>query len=234
MADAMTAEGGFLPTVKDSLDEIDSATRDYEDSLVDLQDTADQSFNDIYDNIDDTISQTQDLIWENEDLIDSYRDQLDAIRDVIGELDGLIAKYNAAEKAAIAATDAAYKYWQEQQRQAASAASKNSASLNGGGGGSSSSGSGGSGGSGGGSGRGDGQLSVGDTATYSGKYYYDSYGTAPAGSKYSGVANGIVVDILNNNPYGVHIHSADGKYRDLGWVKRSQLSGYDTGGYTGE
>ena len=70
-------------------------------------------------------------------------------------------------------------------------------------------------------------------ATYTGKYYYDSRGTAPAGSKYSGVKNGIIVDRINNNAYGVHIKSADGKYNDLGWVKKSQLSGYDTGGYTG-
>lgn len=86
------------------------------------------------------------------------------------------------------------------------------------------------------SGQGDGVLSVGDTATLTGSYYYDSAGTNPSGSKYSGVANGVVVDKVtsNGNAYSVHIHSADGKYGDLGWVKPSQLSGYDTGGYTGE
>ena len=86
------------------------------------------------------------------------------------------------------------------------------------------------------SGSGDGELSVGDTATLSGSYYYDSTGTAPAGSKYSGVENGVVVDKINGKygDYSYHIHSADGAYTDLGWVKKSQLSGYDTGGYTGD
>lgn len=86
------------------------------------------------------------------------------------------------------------------------------------------------------SGGGDGELSVGDTATLSGSYYYDSTGTAPAGSKYSGVENGVVVDKINSKygDYSYHIHSADGAYTDLGWVKKSQLSGYDTGGYTGD
>lgn len=82
---------------------------------------------------------------------------------------------------------------------------------------------------------GDGKLSVGDTATYSGKYYYTSQGASPTGSKYSGVTNGVVVDMVNDSygDYSYHIHSADGTYSDLGWVKKSQLSGYDTGGYTG-
>jgi hypothetical protein len=74
---------------------------------------------------------------------------------------------------------------------------------------------------------------VGDTVTYTGKYYYTSSGKNPTGSKYSGVENGVIVDKLNNNSYGVHIKSSDGKYGDLGWVKKDQVSGYDTGGYTG-
>lgn len=100
----------------------------------------------------------------------------------------------------------------------------------GGGAGSSSTGQGGIYGGNGG----DGVLAIGDTATLSGQYYYDSNGTSPVGSKYSGVENGVVVDKINGNSYGVHIHSADGKYGDLGWVQKSQLSGFDTGGYTGE
>lgn len=83
---------------------------------------------------------------------------------------------------------------------------------------------------------GDGDLSIGDTATLNGSYYYDSTGTSPKGSKYSGVADGVIVDKINDKygEYSYHIKSADGTYKDLGWVKKSQLSGYDTGGYTGE
>ena len=158
--------------------------------------------------------------------------ELSAIGNVIAQLDGLIDKYNSARDAAVAATKAAYEYWSQQQREAATAAGN----ANGGSRANNNSGSNNSSDSanGNGSGSGDGNLVVGETATYSGKYYYDSYGTAPAGSRYSGVADGIVVDKITNNPYGIHIHSADGKYRDLGWIKKAQLSGYDTGGYTGE
>ena len=86
---------------------------------------------------------------------------------------------------------------------------------------------------------GDGVPKVGDRATLSGSYYYDSWGESPAGSRYSGVKNGVVIDSYSAKKYGgnanrtgsfdVHIKSADGKYGDLGWVKLSQLKGYATG-----
>ena len=86
---------------------------------------------------------------------------------------------------------------------------------------------------------GDGKPRVGDKATLTGWYYYDSYGKNPAGNRYSGVKNGVVIDAYSASKYGgngrntggfdVHIKSADGKYGDLGWVKLSQLKGYATG-----
>lgn len=89
------------------------------------------------------------------------------------------------------------------------------------------------------SGGGDGIPKVGDRATLKGSYFYDSYGKNPAGSKYSGVKNGVIIDSYSSKKYGgnakntgsydVHIKSADGKYGDLGWVKLSQLSGYASG-----
>ena len=233
MTDVFAGEGGFLGVCKDAFDQLHDATKDYEDGLDELENTGRIDFESIGEGIDENINRTQQLISDNTELINSYEQELTAIGNVIAQLDDLVNKYNAAKDAAIAATKAAYEYWSEQQRQAAAAAGN----ANGGSGsGNSSSGSGSSGsGAGGGSALGgDNNLVVGETATYSGRYYYDSYGSSPTGSKYSGVANGIVVDRITNNPYGIHIHSADGRYRDLGWVKKSQLSGYDTGGYTGE
>lgn len=85
---------------------------------------------------------------------------------------------------------------------------------------------------------GDGVPKVGDKATFTGKYYYDSWGKSPAGNRYSGVKNGVVINSYSNKKYGgtaritggydVSISSADGKYQ-LGWVKLSQLKGYATG-----
>lgn len=85
----------------------------------------------------------------------------------------------------------------------------------------------------------DGILRVGDTATLSGRYYYDSWGQRPAGSKYAGVQNGVTVDSYTSSEYGgngkrtgdykVHIGGTDGVYKDLGWVRPDQLSGYKNG-----
>lgn len=85
----------------------------------------------------------------------------------------------------------------------------------------------------------DGIARVGDVATYTGRYYYDSWGKRPAGNLYSGVSRGVVIDSYSGKEYGgkssshggygVHIKSADGRYGDLGWVSLSQLTGYKTG-----
>lgn len=91
------------------------------------------------------------------------------------------------------------------------------------------------------SGGGDGVARVGDKVTLNAgqRYYYDSWGKTPAGSKYAGVQGGVVIDSYsgaeygggarNHGGYGVHIKSADGKYGDLGWVRLDQLSGYAKG-----
>lgn len=234
MTEVFAGEDGFLGVCRDAFDQLHDATKDYEDGLDELENTGRIDFESIGEGIDQNIERTQQLITDNNELINSYEQELSAINNVIGELDNLVDKYNAAKDAAIAATKAAYEYWSEQQRQAADAANKqnakSSASSSSSSDNNSNSGSNGSGDSGS---RGDGNLVVGDTATFNGQYYYDSYGTKPIGSKYAGVADGIVIDRVTNNPYGIHIHSADGKYKDLGWIKKSQLSGYDTGGYTG-
>ena len=86
---------------------------------------------------------------------------------------------------------------------------------------------------------GDGVPRVGDVVTYSGSYYYDSWGQRPAGNLYSGVPGGVVIDSYSGSEYGgasrfhggygVHIRSADGRYGDLGWVSLGQISGYAKG-----
>ena len=234
MTEVFAGEGGFLGVCKDAFEQLHDATKDYEDGLDELENTGRIDFDSIGEGIDQNIDRTQQLISDNTELINTYEQELAAIGNVIGQLDDLIDKYNEAKNAAVAATKAAYEYWSEQQRQAAAAASKNNSGSGSGKNNSDSNDKSSSGsGSGSGSGAGDGNLVVGEAATFNGKYYYDSYGTSPIGSRYSGVTNGIIVDRITSNPYGIHIHSADGKYPDLGWIKKSQLSGYDTGGYTG-
>lgn len=100
----------------------------------------------------------------------------------------------------------------------------------GGGGGTGGGGTGG-GGTGGGSG-GDGNLSVGETVTYTGGLYYeDSYGNGKTGSRGPGKKVKVTQIKEDGRPYPIHVMSSDSAY---GWLTKGQLSGYDTGGYTGD
>lgn len=236
MTDVFAKEGGFIPTCKNAFEELDQATKDYQDSLDDLEAAAGVDFDSISAGYDENIEKAQDLLYANDDLINKYMEEIDAILEVISQLEDLIAKYEEAQAAAVAATEAAYAFVAA-QKEAAAAASGASGGDSSGGGSGSSSGSGGSSsssGSGGGGGNsssgGDGVPRVGDVVTYTGGlYYYDSYGTKPTGSR----GPGKKVTITNLNPGApkpIHVESSDSAY---GWLTQSQISGYDTGGYTG-
>ena len=74
--------------------------------------------------------------------------------------------------------------------------------------------------SGNGSGGGNGKLEVGETVTYTGGwYYYDSYGTDPAGQRGPGKKVKIhrIIDDPNR-PYPISVISDDSAY---GWLKAS-------------
>lgn len=81
---------------------------------------------------------------------------------------------------------------------------------------------------------------VGDVVTFTGSYYNDSWGMSPKGSRFSGQPGAVVIDSYTAREYGgngrttgdfkIHIKSAhDPNYSDLGWVRLSQISGYEKG-----
>lgn len=79
---------------------------------------------------------------------------------------------------------------------------------------------------------GDGTPNVGDAVTFeSGRYYYDSQGTAPAGNKYQGKQ--VYITRINDKSWATKkYHISTGKTLgngDLGWVTLDQLKGYATG-----
>ncbi len=78
----------------------------------------------------------------------------------------------------------------------------------------------------------DGVPKVGDKVKFlSGKYYYDSQGKNPAGSKYQGKE--VYITHINTKKWATHpYHISTGKKLgsgDLGWLKLNQISGYATG-----
>lgn len=79
---------------------------------------------------------------------------------------------------------------------------------------------------------GDGKPKVGDKVKFvSGKYYYDSQGKNPLGSKYQGKE--VYITSINTKSWATHpYHISTGSKLgsgDLGWLKLNQISGYATG-----
>lgn len=220
MTDKIAGEGGFVPTCKDAFEELDKATEDYMTGLEELQKNANVSFEDVKNGINDVIVETEKLLENNDELIDKYGKEIEAIQSVIDELEGLIKKYEDAKKAAEEATQAAYTYWQQEQNKNAEV---------------------------------DPNLDkpeeeqpevVNNTPTptpaptepakpslskgsyvevKSGtRWYADSYGGGSSGRARAGT-----IKYTSSGPYGYNI---DG----LGWVRKTDIVGYATGGYTGE
>ena len=239
MADTFVNENGFLNVCKDAFEELNDMTQLYEDELKEIQETADISFGDLSNGIDELIPLTQQLLKDNDDLINSYIDEMNAISGVVNELDELIEKYKESADQAERATTAAYNYWSEQQRQAAEKARKDQEEKD----------------------RkaaeeaakkkavaaaapapvpapapsygGDGVPRVGDVVNYvSGRYTADSYGGGNSGAVGLGGQVRITIVKEDGRPRPIHIARLSGGA--LGWVSRGQITGYDTGGYTGE
>lgn len=246
MTDIFAGDGGFIPSCSEAFDKLKELTKDYQDSLNELESSAGVNFDSISSGYDNTISQVENLIDSNDELIDRYNQQIDAIQTIISQMDTLISKYTAAKNEAIAATKAAYGYWQAEQTKKTNTGTGGSASPGTTGSNSSSTTNGSSGTSGNSStgttgsssstskanaaAGGDGVPRVGDVVTYTGGlYYYDSYGKPPTGSRGPG-KKVTIVRINEKAPYPIAVKSTDSAY---GWLKKSQITGYDTGGYTG-
>ena len=222
MIDKIAGEGGFAEVCKDAFEELDKATEDYTTSLEELQKQADIDFEAVKNGIDETIIATEELLADNTQLIDSYNAEVEAIKDVLEQLEDLITKYEEASNAAKKATEDAKNYWLAEQNKNADVeanieniAAENDKNQ---------------------------PTTVEETpkpvettpaapsltkGSYVSvkpgtKWYADSYGGGSWGYARAGS-----IKYTSSGPYGYNI---DG----LGWVRKTDIVGYDTGGYTGD
>jgi hypothetical protein len=188
--------------------------------LEELQKNADVSFEDVKNGINDVIVETEKLLANNDELIEKYGKEIEAIQSVIDELEGLIKKYEDAKKAAEEATKAAYEYWQQEQNKNAEvdpnldkpeeekpAVVNNTPAPT------------------------PAPAEPAKPSLTKGSYvevkpgtrwYADSYGGGGSGNARAGT-----IKYTSSGPYGYNIGG-------LGWVRKTDIVGYDTGGYTGE
>lgn len=237
MSNVIAGEGGFIPACKDAFDDLQDITLEYERDLDALSRTAGIDLEEVQRGVDEVSSSFQELLLDNDELILTMDQQIESLIQLQSRAHDLVSEYNAVYTAAMKAVSGIHAELQAERdkaaSQAAAEAAKNASTIStdsyfdssyfGGGG--------------------DGIAMVGDIVTFSGQYYHDSWGRNPAGSKYSGVEGGVMIDdyssvvyggrASNTGDYDVHIKSADGRYPDLGWIRLSQLRGFASGGYTG-
>ena len=233
MADQIYADGGFVSVYEQALADIGDATQRYEQELETLKSQYGDVFDGLGNSADASAEKINGLIGTTSTLITTYNDEVAAIKDLVGQAEVLAKFYDEQVKGADTARQAQEKLIKSYQdaQKAAAANSSNSGGGKPSSGGSSPAPASSSGGGGGGAGNANRMPSVGQWVTYNGGYYYaDSYGNGGRGSR--GPGKRVKVTIVKNDgrPYPIHVESSDSAY---GWLRKDQLSGYDTGGYTG-
>lgn len=211
-----TATGTDIDTLKGKTEDLDTATEN-------LANEIDNLLPYLWDQVDAASSAAQEMF----DLAEELQNAADGYRD----LAGAVTEYITAATQEIVsptptvpdASDYTGNYTPP-------------APVGGGDGGSSGgSGLGDGGGFSGGSSGGDGILNAGDVVDFvSGKWYYTSDGVTPAGYPKNYPARVKVTGFAPNQNANKPIHIANLNGGWLGWITKDQITGYDTGGYTGE
>ena len=241
MAETFYGEDGFAKNTIDAWNSIKEAENVYSLDLEMLEDVSQQTFDTIANGEDESINKAEDLLEKNDELINAYDKELTAVQAVYQEVKKLREEYDALYVAATKAAQAAYEYKQkelEQQRQAAAAQQQtvNSAedtlptnvsatpstniSTNSGPGN-------------------NGSVDIGEAISLkSGAKLSSSSYNRPNINPASWVKNSTLyvqmkVDESRAAPYHIGTSPTYSANTAVGWVNKDQITGYDTGGYTG-
>ncbi len=206
--------------VDTALGAIGTSVDTFADDMSDAMGTISDESNTAKDDVDDAAQQMELDFKLVLDAAQNFETQYQTIvKGIIDQNELLVKSFNNALDA-----------WSEFEDKDSDSSGGSGSGSSGGGGNSGGSGNGGSGG--GGAGSGNGTPDVGDVVTYTGGLYYgDSYGGGQTGERGKGKQVKITQVKTDGRPYPIHVVSSDSAY---GWLTASQLSGFDTGGYTGD
>lgn len=247
MAKTFYGENGFEKNTIDAWNAIKDAQKEYQEDLDKLEEAAKENFESIKNGIDENIDIIQDpengLLKANKDLIEAYEKELAAVIEVYNKVKDLRDMYAEAEQKAKDAAEAAYAYQQQEAEKNRQDAANQEISRNPAGGadevitpvnptpspppqpvytGP----------------QGNGSVDIGDRVTLTGKIARNSYAspTITPLSKYRGAQLYVQMktDERRAAPYHLGTTPNYSSRTAVGWVNRWQISGYDTGGYTGE
>lgn len=239
MINLITEEGGLEPTCKEAFEEIEQSVEDFKNKLVEVQDAAKISFDEISNGQDNTLDKNKELLEDNEQLIKDAQEQLEEYQKLRTEVENLAKAYDAVRDAAMRAAQAAHTLAEEINTQSANAKNDSivgpnmpSNSSNGAGGansGGSNNGGGNGSNNGGSNNTGSGSSSSSNTSSQTKKYYvtasHPSYGTiktfgGPFASR--GEAETYIVT-----------HESRLKSNGVLYKAPTIVEKYKTGGYTG-
>lgn len=130
MAELFYGENGFEKNTIDAWNRIKETEQEYDADLRTLEDSAEKTFETIINYQDDSILKAEELIDKNDELIDAYGKELAAVQDVYKEVKKLREEYDALYDSAVKAAQAAFEYQQKENEKNAAAAASDSLSKN--------------------------------------------------------------------------------------------------------
>ena len=234
MISKMISTGGFKDASTQAIQGVQDKWTEYQGKVQEVQEATGTNLNTIKTNIENIDKATEELNKETEALTNKFKEEMTAITNLTNAYKGYRAEIQNTIKeltnyvAEINKVIDAIKRKNDTESQAnkkpstSSGTSSGGSSSNGGGGGNSS------------AKPAPPALNVGSTVKVKSgtRWYYDSWGMNPSGMAYT-----TPLQITSISPYADSTHKYNlgtkaGEY--LGWVKKTDIQGYDTGGYTGE
>ena len=225
MVNTIIGENGFQNVCNNAFAELEEATAQFAQDLKEIEQNAGQTFEEIAEGGNSAYEAVQDLVEENAALIESCTTEVEAIKGVITELDNLIAKYEAVVAAAKDAATKGYDYWIKKNEEDSKVEPPEE---------------------GAGENEPDPQneeepeteepdpvdnkpsLTKGSSVKLKAgtKWYSNSYGGGGYGS--TSKQKSVTITLVNEN--GSHPYHVN----KLGWVRKKDIVGYASGGYTGD
>ena len=234
MISKMISTGGFKDASTQAIQGVQDKWTEYQGKVLEVQEATGTDLNTIKTNIENVDKSTEELNKETVALTNKFKEEMTAVTNLTNAYKGYRAEIQNTIKdltnyvAEINKVIDAIKRKNDTEAQAnkkpstSSGTSSGGSSSNGGGGGNSS------------AKPAPPALNVGSTVKVKSgtRWYYDSWGMNPSGMAYT-----TPLQITSISPYADSTHKYNlgtkaGEY--LGWVKKTDIQGYDTGGYTGE
>lgn len=113
MADTFAGAGGFGPIMQDLFKNLIDNSKEYQDQLTEIGRVADVNLQQLKNMTDLNIQSARTLLDKNVQLVDSYNKEMTKVQEVINQVNKLTETYQKAKNEAIAATQAAYDFSQQ-------------------------------------------------------------------------------------------------------------------------